>query len=115
MVPKTFLARNLALLAKMAASTASKSAITLKGSVEIVSEFFGAAWPSPPARLRAPSAAPGRSGRAGDAVLASLAGYSINSILYQRGIYPPETFKRMNKYGLTMMMTADDGLVQRPE
>ncbi|KAL1508510.1 hypothetical protein AB1Y20_004611 [Prymnesium parvum] len=59
------------------AATASKTAITLKGSVEIVSEFFG---------------------------------YSINSILYQRGIYPPETFKRINKYGLAMLVTADEGL-----
>jgi len=61
----------------MAAASATKSAITLKGSVEIVSEFFG---------------------------------YAINSILYQRGIYPPETFKRVNKYGLAMLITADDGL-----
>jgi mitotic spindle assembly checkpoint protein MAD2 len=57
--------------------TATKSAITLKGSVEIVTEFFG---------------------------------YSINSILYQRGIYPPETFRRVNKYGLTMLVTTDDAL-----
>ena len=27
-------------------------------------------------------------------------GYSINSILYQRGIYPPESFSRVSKYGL---------------
>ncbi|KAL3928825.1 MAG: hypothetical protein SGPRY_002225 [Prymnesium sp.] len=59
------------------AAAATKNAITLKGSVEIVSEFFG---------------------------------YSINSILYQRGIYPPETFKRVNKYGLAMLITADEGL-----
>ena len=39
-----------------------------------------------------------------------LAGYSINSILYQRGIYPPETFRRVNKYGLTMLVTTDDAL-----
>ena len=58
-------------------STSTSAAITLKGSVEIVSEFFG---------------------------------YSINSILYQRGIYPPESFRRVNKYGLTMLVTADDGL-----
>ena len=38
------------------------------------------------------------------------AGYSINSILYQRGIYPPETFRRVNKYGLTMLVTTDDAL-----
>ncbi|CAG2217775.1 MAD2 [Mytilus edulis] len=41
------------------AATATQNAITLKGSTEIVSEFFS---------------------------------FGINSILYQRGIYPPETF-----------------------
>lgn len=52
--------------------------ITLKGSVDLVREFFELA---------------------------------INSILYQRGIYPPETFKRVAKYGLSMMVTTDEGLV----
>ncbi|KAL9650820.1 hypothetical protein ABK040_001870 [Willaertia magna] len=56
---------------------ASKSTITLKGSTEIVAEFFG---------------------------------YSINSILYQRGIYPPESFTKVSKYGLPMMVTTDEGL-----
>ena len=37
-------------------------------------------------------------------------GYSINSILYQRGIYPPECFRKVSKYGLAMMMTSDEGL-----
>ncbi|KAJ1630483.1 DNA-binding protein [Pavlovales sp. CCMP2436] len=58
-------------------ATAQKQAITLKGSVAIVTEFFG---------------------------------YSVNSILYQRGIYPPETFKKVSKYGLTMLVTTDTGL-----
>jgi len=57
---------------------ASDTVITLKGSVEIVSEFFFAA---------------------------------INSILYQRGIYQPETFKRESKYGLTVLTTTDQGLL----
>ena len=52
--------------------------ITLRGSVDIVSEFFD---------------------------------YSVNSILYQRGIYPPESYKRVSKYGLTMHMTQDEGLL----
>ncbi|KAL0481059.1 mitotic spindle assembly checkpoint protein MAD2 [Acrasis kona] len=56
---------------------ATKSNITLKGSTEIVSEFFG---------------------------------YSINSILYQRGIYPPEDFSPISKYGLQMLVTKDEGL-----
>lgn len=55
-----------------------KNVITLKGSVEVVSEFFFTA---------------------------------INSILYQRGIYHPETFKRETKYGLTVLTTTDTGLI----
>jgi mitotic spindle assembly checkpoint protein MAD2 len=61
----------------MSTKTETTSEITLKGSTEIVTEFFG---------------------------------YSINSILYQREIYPPETFTRVQKYGLAMMVTTDDGL-----
>jgi len=57
---------------------ANDTIITLKGSVEIVSEFFFTA---------------------------------INSILYQRGIYQPETFKRESKYGLTVLTTTDQGLL----
>jgi len=37
---------------------------------------------------------------------------AINSILYQRGIYQPETFKRESKYGLTVLTTTDDGLLK---
>jgi mitotic spindle assembly checkpoint protein MAD2 len=36
--------------------------------------------------------------------------FGINSILYQRGIYPPETFTRVQKYGLTLLVTTDDAL-----
>lgn len=36
---------------------------------------------------------------------------AINSILYQRGIYQPETFKRESKYGLTVLITTDNGLL----
>jgi len=57
----------------------SKTIITLKGSVAIVSEFFFTA---------------------------------INSILYQRGIYNPETFKKELKYGLTVLTTTDEGLIK---
>ncbi|XP_043917474.1 mitotic spindle assembly checkpoint protein MAD2A [Protopterus annectens] len=59
------------------AKEALKTGITLKGSAEIVAEFFS---------------------------------YGINSILYQRGIYPPETFTREQKYGLTMLVTTDSSL-----
>jgi len=36
--------------------------------------------------------------------------YGINSILYQRGIYAPETFTRVQKYGLTILVTTDEEL-----
>lgn len=60
-------------------ATDTKTIITLKGSVAIVSEFFFTA---------------------------------INSILYQRGIYTPETFRRESKYGLTVLTTTDEGLLK---
>jgi mitotic spindle assembly checkpoint protein MAD2 len=56
---------------------AANNTITLRGSTEIVTEFFE---------------------------------YSVNNILYQRGVYAPETFKRVPKYGLSMVLTTDEGL-----
>ncbi|XP_054167449.1 mitotic spindle assembly checkpoint protein MAD2A-like [Oppia nitens] len=53
------------------------NSITLKGSVDIVTEFFE---------------------------------YGINSILYQRGLYPSDRFNQCQKYGLTLLMTIDDKL-----
>lgn len=57
--------------------TTTQSNITLKGSSQIVSEFFL---------------------------------FGINSILYQRGIYPPEYFSKVQKYGLPLMISTDEGL-----
>ena len=37
-------------------------------------------------------------------------GYGINSILYQREIYPSEQFKRVSKYGLPLLVTSDEKL-----
>ncbi|GAA5969734.1 hypothetical protein JCM11641_008021 [Rhodosporidiobolus odoratus] len=36
--------------------------------------------------------------------------YSVNSILYQRGIYPPDDFKQVKKYGLTLFTSVDEAL-----
>jgi mitotic spindle assembly checkpoint protein MAD2 len=58
-------------------STTVKKEIAIKGSTEIVTEFFG---------------------------------YSVNSILYQRGIYPVEMFKRVPKYGATIYVSSDPDL-----
>ena len=60
-----------------ATSQATKNEVTLKGSVEVVTEFFG---------------------------------FAINSILYQRGIYPPDSFAAVAKYGLSVLVTSDEGL-----
>ena len=38
------------------------------------------------------------------------AGHPSINILYQREIYPPETFRRVAKYGLAMFVTTDEGL-----
>lgn len=61
----------------MAVTQSTKNVITLRGSTQIVTEFFG---------------------------------YAINSILYQRGIYPAESFAPFQHYGLPMMVTADPAL-----
>ncbi|XP_071544246.1 mitotic spindle assembly checkpoint protein MAD2A [Panulirus ornatus] len=53
------------------------SCITLKGSAQLVSEFFY---------------------------------YGINSILFQRGIYPPDSFTSKQHYGLTLCITTDNGV-----
>lgn len=34
--------------------------------------------------------------------------YGINSILYQRGIYPPETFEPAEHFGLSILVSTDD-------
>ena len=36
--------------------------------------------------------------------------YGINSILYQRGIYPDEKFIRKEQYGLKVLVTDDDSV-----
>ncbi|KAG9480194.1 hypothetical protein GDO78_011944 [Eleutherodactylus coqui] len=42
--------------------------------------------------------------------MALSADFGINSILYQRGIYPSETFTRAQKYGLTLLVSTDPTL-----
>jgi mitotic spindle assembly checkpoint protein MAD2 len=59
----------------VAQKTKTSNAVTLKGSAQMVSEFFN---------------------------------YGINSILYQRGVYAPETFTRKQEYGLTLLMSTDE-------
>uniref|UniRef100_A0A1E1XBS5 Mitotic spindle assembly checkpoint protein MAD2A n=1 Tax=Amblyomma aureolatum TaxID=187763 RepID=A0A1E1XBS5_9ACAR len=58
-------------------ATVTQNAITLKGSAQIVAEFFN---------------------------------YGINSILYQRGVYPPNMFTTVQKYGLAILVTNEKRL-----
>lgn len=44
------------------------------------------------------------------AIVSEFFGYAVNSILFQRGIYEPETFDRKKKYGLAMMVTNEEKL-----
>jgi mitotic spindle assembly checkpoint protein MAD2 len=34
--------------------------------------------------------------------------YGVNTLLFQRGIYPPENFIRVSKYGMTILVSQDD-------
>ncbi|PWZ37329.1 hypothetical protein Zm00014a_025500 [Zea mays] len=63
----------------MASRTAFKDIIALRGSAAIVSEFFGTHAPS-----------------------------STDYILYNRAVYPGESFTKVKKYGLTMPLTQDE-------
>jgi len=44
------------------------------------------------------------------AIVTEFFGYAVNSIIFQRGLYPPDTFKRVSKYGLTILISSDEGL-----
>uniref|UniRef100_A0A0M3I0B4 HORMA domain-containing protein n=1 Tax=Ascaris lumbricoides TaxID=6252 RepID=A0A0M3I0B4_ASCLU len=63
----------------MATDTLTRSSICLKGSAQLVQEFFH---------------------------------FGVNNILYQRGIYPADSFRREKKYGLTLLVTSDEKLQQ---
>lgn len=64
-------------MASALAQETANGVITLRGSTDIVTEFFN---------------------------------FSVNNILYQRGVYPPESFKRIAKYGQTLFITTDEKL-----
>lgn len=64
-------------MAPHSTSTKDKSPVQLKGSIDIVIEFFN---------------------------------YGINSILYQRGLYPSNSFIQREKYGLPLLVTTNPEL-----
>ncbi|CAK0759716.1 hypothetical protein CVIRNUC_002719 [Coccomyxa viridis] len=43
-------------------------------------------------------------------VVSEFFAYAVNSILYQRGVYPSEDFAAQKQYGLTMMVSTDSGI-----
>uniref|UniRef100_A0A1D1XII5 Mitotic spindle checkpoint protein MAD2 n=1 Tax=Anthurium amnicola TaxID=1678845 RepID=A0A1D1XII5_9ARAE len=44
------------------------------------------------------------------AIVSEFFGYAANSILYNRGVYPEESFAKVKKYGLPMLLTQDEGV-----
>ncbi|KAH0450445.1 hypothetical protein IEQ34_021137 [Dendrobium chrysotoxum] len=42
------------------------------------------------------------------AIVSEFFGYAANSILYNRGVYPEESFVKVKKYGLPMLLTQDE-------
>lgn len=71
----------------------ARQAITLKGSVDLVTEFFKYAANTYVV------AVPGR--RVLEISTTS------NSILFQRGVYPADDFQMVKKYGQTVLVTQD--------
>jgi mitotic spindle assembly checkpoint protein MAD2 len=102
-------------------SVESKTVITLKGSVEIVSEFFFTAINSILYQrgelVYFVFLAWNISSRETSQYAASMFPMRFNhshvGICFHisTGIYQPETFKREAKYGLTVLTTTDDGLL----
>ncbi|KAL3644455.1 Mitotic spindle checkpoint component mad2 [Castilleja foliolosa] len=48
--------------------------------------------------------------RGSAAIVSEFFGYAANSILYNRGIYPEESFAKVKKYGLPLLLTQDEGV-----
>ncbi|KAL9667075.1 hypothetical protein QQ045_001422 [Rhodiola kirilowii] len=48
--------------------------------------------------------------RGSAAIVSEFFGYAANSILYNRGVYPEESFAKVKKYGLPMLLTQDDAV-----
>ncbi|KAK7208490.1 mitotic spindle checkpoint component mad2 [Myxozyma melibiosi] len=63
------------------------------------------------AKMSSSSAGPTRSKlslKGSSKLVAEFFEYSIHSILFQRGIYPPEDFQVVKKYGLNMLVSVDE-------
>ena len=98
-------------------SVESKTVITLKGSVEIVSEFFFTAINSILYQRGECRACILRINSTYITDMQVPCSYFVSFthlltfVFLSTGIYQPETFKREAKYGLTVLTTTDDGLL----
>ncbi|KAA0198760.1 Spindle checkpoint complex subunit [Fasciolopsis buskii] len=63
----------------MLKQAANSGAVSLKGSAEVLVDYFF---------------------------------YAVNSILYQRGVYPEASFKKDVQYELSVLVAADEGLIK---
>ncbi|KAL0715653.1 hypothetical protein Bca4012_064975 [Brassica carinata] len=45
------------------------------------------------------------------AIVSELFSYAANSVLYNRAVYPEESFVKVNKYGLPMLLTQDESVI----
>ncbi|RZR75052.1 hypothetical protein BHM03_00048603, partial [Ensete ventricosum] len=99
---------------RMGSRTASKDIITLRGSAAIVSEFFGTTSPLPSDGMRRTGKQTDRSPSSSSCCVRLGRGLDLEtrncSILYNRGIYPEESFTKVKKYGLPMLLTQDEGV-----
>ncbi|XP_071703374.1 mitotic spindle checkpoint protein MAD2 [Rutidosis leptorrhynchoides] len=48
--------------------------------------------------------------RGSTAIVSEFFGYAANNILYNRGVYPEESFGRVKKYGLPLLLSQDEGV-----
>lgn len=77
--------------------TATKNSITLKGSAAIIKEYLSKNKTSFLFQTYFFYF-----------IIIFFTDYGINSILFQRGIYPAENFTSVQQYGLTILMSKDE-------
>lgn len=78
----------------MATAQATRNAVTLQGSAAIISEYMGMILVQ-------------KKSTAKFTLHSTSIDYAINSILFQRGIYPAKTFAHHEKYGVNILMSTD--------
>lgn len=88
----------------MSTAQATKNCITLKGSAQIIVEYLSKYIWTTTTKRRLWIA---RSHYGVLSLFITKLEYGINSILFQRGIYPAENFDNTQQYGLTILMSKD--------